>query len=137
MLFWLNPGANYNCEARTWTEQTEWTKTQQDCAAPWGCNTILCELQWRILLLFLLLVVHQAGTETALLSNLHAILVTQLVGLLHELLHLLHDSLVLLLILLLGGLLRLLVAGRIVGRLLLLRLLRGLIPRIGYFATTN
>lgn len=76
MLFWLNPGANYNCEARTWTEQTEWTKTQQDCAAPWGCNTILCELQWRILLLFLLLVVHQASAVAACLCHLHAILVT-------------------------------------------------------------
>ena len=83
------------------------------------------------------LFVHQSGTETALLSNLHTILVAKLVGLLHELLHLLHDHLILLLILLLVGLLRLLVAGRIVGRLLLLGLLRSLVPRIGYFAAAN
>ena len=85
------------------------------------------------MLLLFLLVVHQAGTETALLSNLHAILVAQFVGLLHELLHLLHDLLILLLILLLVGVLRLLlwllIAGRIV-RGLLLWLLRSLIPRI-------
>lgn len=86
----------------------------------------------------LFLLVHQAGTVATCLSNLYAILVTQLVGLLHELLHLLHDHLVLLLILLLVGhrllLLRLLVAGRIVRRLLL-RLLWGLVPGVRYFAT--
>ena len=85
----------------------------------------------------LFLLVHQAGTVATCLSNLYAILVTQLVGLLHELLHLLHDHLVLLLILLLVGhrlLLLLLVAGRIVRRLLL-RLLWGLVPGVRYFAT--
>ena len=88
----------------------------------------------------LFLLVHQAGTVATCLSNLYAILVTQLVGLLHELLHLLHDHLVLLLILLLVGhrllllRLRLLVAGRIVRRLLL-RLLWGLVPGVRYFAT--
>ena len=89
-------------------------------------------------LLLLLLVIHQAGAYTALLSNQHAILVSQLVNLLHELLHLLHDGLVLLLILLLCGvllLLRLLITWREVW-CLLLRLLRGLIPRIGNVVTT-
>lgn len=93
-------------------------------------------------LLFLLLVVHQAGTEASLLGNLHAILVTQLVGLLHELLHLLHDHLVLLLILLLvriSGLLlllRLRIDRRKVG-CLLLGLLRLLVPRVGNIFTTR
>ena len=85
----------------------------------------------------LFLLVHQAGTIAACLCNLHAILVTQLIGLLHELLHLLHDRLILLLILLLVGGLRLLVAGRIVRHLLLLRLLWGLIPRVGNLVTTG
>ena len=88
-------------------------------------------------LLLLLLVVHQASAVAACLSHSHAILVTQLVGLLHELLHLLHDGLVLLLVLLLVGHLRLLIAGRIVRHLLLLWLLWGLIPGIGYLVTSR
>ena len=56
-------------------------------------------------LLLLLLVVHQAGTDAALLGDLYAILVAELVNLLNQLLHLLHDGLVLLLILLLGRIL--------------------------------
>ena len=83
-----------------------------------------------------MLVVHQAGTEASCLGNSHAILVTQLVGLLNELLHLLHDGLVLLLILLLVGLLWLLVARRIIRHLLLLRLLRGLVPGVGDVVAT-
>ena len=86
-------------------------------------------------------VVHQAGTHAALLGNLDAILVAELVDLLHQLLHLLHDGLVLLLILLLGGiglLLRLLVSGREVGYLLLLlRRLLVLRPRIGDVVSAN
>lgn len=87
----------------------------------------------------LFLLVHQACTITACLCNSNAILVTQLVGLLHELLHLLHDHLVLLLILLLVGhlLLWLLVSGREIRHLLLLWLLRGLIPGVGYLITTS
>jgi len=88
-----------------------------------------------------LLVVHQASAIAACLSHGNAILVAQLVGLLHELLHLLHDGLILLLILLLIGhlrlLLRLLIARRIVGNLLLLRLLWRLIPGVGYLITTR
>jgi len=91
-------------------------------------------------LLLLLLVVHQAGAVATCLCHLHTILVTQLIGLLHELLHLLHDGLVLLLVLLLVGhlwlLLWLLVAWRVV-RHLLLRLLWGLIPGVGYLVTTS
>ena len=97
---------------------------------------IRCQLTAKNLLL-LLLVVHQAGAYTALLRNLHAILVAQLIDLLHQLLHLLHDSLLLLLILLLGGvlLLRLLVARGEVRYLLLLRLLRSLVPGVGDIVT--
>ena len=86
-----------------------------------------------------MLVVHQAGAHTALLSHLDAVLVTELVSLLDELLHLLHDGLILLLVLLLGRvlLLRLLVAGRIVRHLLLLRLLRCLVPWVGNLVTTG
>ena len=87
------------------------------------------------------MLIHEAGTVATSLCNSHAILVAQLIGLLHELLHLLHDHLVLLLILLLVRHLRLLlgllVAGRKVWSLLLLRLLRGLVPRVGDVATTD
>ena len=60
------------------------------------------------------------------------------VSLLNQLLYLLHDGLVLLLILLLGGvlLLWLLIAGREIRSLLLLRLLRGLVPRVGNLVAT-
>ena len=91
------------------------------------------------MLLLFLLVVHQAGAVAA-LGELYAILVAQLVNLSHELLYLLHDGLVLLLILLLVGsllLLLLLVAGREVRSLLLLRLLRLLVPRVGDVFTAD
>ena len=87
-------------------------------------------------LLLLLLVIHQTGAESALLSGLHAILVAQLENLLNQLLYLLHDGLVLLLVLLLAGLLWRLVARGEVGRLLLLlRLLRLLVPGVGNLVT--
>ena len=87
-------------------------------------------------LLLLLLVIHQTGAESALLSGLHAILVAQLENLLNQLLYLLHDGLVLLLVLLLAGLLWLLVARGEVGRLLLLLLLlRLLVPGVGNLVT--
>ena len=87
-------------------------------------------------LLLLLLVIHQTGAESALLSGLHAILVAQLENLLNQLLYLLHDGLVLLLVLLLAGLLWLLVArGKVGCLLLLLRLLWLLVPGVGNLVT--
>ena len=92
-------------------------------------------------LLLLLLVVHQAGTDAALLSHLYAVLVSQLVNLLNQLLHLLHDGLVLLLILLLGRVLLLLLVARGEVRSLLLRLLLrllwGLVPGVRNIVTAG
>ena len=85
----------------------------------------------------LLLLILETGTVATRLGDLNTILVAQLVSLLYQLLHLLHDHLVLLLVLLLVGLLRLLVARREIGLLLLLRLLRRLVPRIGNVFTAN